>query len=77
MTSTPRRDRRPLHFADPMRHGPDERGRTPHASPLLIYIACVLALLLAILQVDLNRSSLERLGFAPREMTIELASIHP
>ncbi len=78
MTSAPKPDRRATGLAGPMRNGPREGdGRAAHASPALLYIACVLALLLAILQVDLHRDRLEQLGFASAEMNIALATIHP
>ena len=35
---------------------------TPHASPLLVYVVAVLALLLAALEVDVHRARLQSLG---------------
>jgi hypothetical protein len=41
------------------------------ASPLLVYVAVVLALLLAILQIDLHTAELQSLGLLGKHMAID------
>jgi hypothetical protein len=46
-------------------------------SPLLIYIATVLAFLLAILEVDVHRGELESLGLFTNDYPVEPALLSP
>jgi hypothetical protein len=64
---------RSLRAAIPPRHA-DARHR---ASPGLIYVAVVLALFLAILEVDAHRSELESLGFLGRDYAIPADFVGP
>lgn len=65
--------RRSLRDAIPPRHVdvPEE------ASPLLIYIAVVLVFLLAILEVDAHRGTLESLGLLGHDYSIPATFVSP
>lgn len=64
---------RSLRDAIPPHHS-DARGR---ASPTLIYATVVLALLLAILEVDAHRIELERLGLVGGDHPVQAALLSP
>jgi hypothetical protein len=65
--------RRLLRDAIPPRHG----DVSTEASPLLIYIAVVLVFLLAILEVDAHRGTLESLGFLAQDYSIPAVFVSP
>jgi hypothetical protein len=56
---------------------PHHDGVPAEASPSLIYAAVVLALLLAILEVDAHRGELESLGFLGNDYLIQAAFLGP
>ena len=56
---------------------PHDRDGPAQTSPALIYAAVALALLLAILEVDLHRDGLESLGLLTNNHPIETAFMGP
>jgi hypothetical protein len=56
---------------------PHDRDAPAETSPALIYAAVVLALLLAILEVDLHRDGLESLSLLTSNLPIETAFMGP
>ena len=56
---------------------PENRDASARASPSLLYTAIVLALLLAILEIDLHRAGLESVGLARNPYPVQPVFMGP